>query len=147
MILVKSEGMINSPFLYVNSLSAGVGSNDIGLDRGQLGENRVVRFYRSGKKMLLIQDNLKYRAISDNPAEVNAVDEAFAKSVIFGFNIVDKTGSTYNVNATPFLLTDAHGVVKSLERTKQGAYKLDATKSAIYKEGLHNFPDNTELES
>ena len=146
-ILHIPESMIDSPFLYVNSLSTGVGSNDIGLDRGQLGNNRVVKFYRSGKKMLLIEENLKFRAISDNAAEVSAVEEAFAQSVIFGFQIIDKTGSSYNINATPFLLTDAHGVTKSLERTKQGNYKLDVKKSAVYKEGLHNFPDNTELEA
>lgn len=141
------EKFIDEPFLYVNSLAAGVGSNDIGLDRGQLGDGRVVRFYRSGKKMLLVQDNLKFRAQSDNEAERNAVEEAFAKSVLFGFDIVKKVGSTYHLDANPFLLRDAHGVAQSLKETKQGSYELDKSKSAVYKEGLHNFPDNTELEA
>ncbi len=147
-ILHISEDMVNVPFLYVNSLASGVGSNDIGLDRGQLGDNRVVRFYKSGKRMLLVQDNLKYRAISDNPEEIKAVEEAFATSVIFGFDIIGGTMvEGYNLNATPFLLTDAHGVIQSLAQRKQGNYKLDLKKSAVYKEGLFNFPDNTELES
>ena len=76
---------METEFLYVNSLSAGVGSNDIGLDRGQLGSERVVKFMRSGPKVLLIQPNYKYRAVSDNPAEVRAVEEAFAQSVLGGF--------------------------------------------------------------
>lgn len=139
--------MVDVPFLYVNSLAAGVGSNDIGLDRGQLGDTRVVRFYRSGNKMLLIEDNLKYRAMSDNEAEVNAVEEAFAKSVLFGFDIVGKSGGAYQLNANPFLLRDAHGVIGSLKETGQGDFDLDSSKSAIYKEGLFNFPDNTELEA
>jgi len=44
-------------FLYINSLAAGIGSNDIGLDRGQLGDNKVVQFERIGNKILLFQNN------------------------------------------------------------------------------------------
>ena len=76
---------IGQKFLYVNALAAGVGSNDIGLDRGQLGKQRVVSFYKSGNKVLLIEENLKYRANSNNRQEKRAVEEAFAKSVIWGF--------------------------------------------------------------
>lgn len=146
-LLHVPETMIDSEFLYVNSLAAGVGSNDIGLDRGQLGENRVVRFYRSGNKMLLIQDNLRYRALSDNAKEVASVKEAFANSVLFGFVIEDNADGTYVLDATPFLLRDAHGVAKRLKQRGEGAYDLDKTRSAVYKEGLFNFPDNTELEA
>src|SRR5689334_11677492 len=49
-------------FLYVSGLAAGVGSNDIGLDRGQLGPTRIVRFERIGPRVLLIQANLAHRA-------------------------------------------------------------------------------------
>lgn len=138
---------LGEEFLYVSSLSAGIGSNDIGLDRGQLGNEKVVHFYRSGKTVLMIQNNLKYRAISDNAKERNAVDEAFAKSVIFGFKIVGQDANSYQLDATPFLIRDAHGVSKTLKDRKQGHYKLDKTRSAVYKEGLFNFPDNTELEA
>jgi len=141
------EQMVDEPFLYVNSLAAGIGSNDIGLDRGQLGETRVVYFYRSGKKMLLIQGNQKYRADSDNEAEVNAVEEAFAKSVLFGFEIDGQSGGNYKLKANPFLIRDAHGVAGRLAESGQGKYDLDKSKSVVYKEGLHNFPDNTELEA
>jgi len=143
---------LGQPFLYVNSLATGVGSNDIGLDRGQLGDKRVVRFYKSGNKVLLIEDNLDYRALSDNPEEVKAIEEAFAESVIFGFKIINSkkiktTESSYEIDATSFLLRDAHNVAKRIENTGQGMYKLDKSKSAIYKEGLYNFPDNTEMEA
>ncbi|MGH9858540.1 MAG: DUF5118 domain-containing protein, partial [Candidatus Acidiferrales bacterium] len=59
-------GRLGAEFLYVNSLPAGLGSNDIGLDRGQLGADRIVKFERSGPKILLIQPNYDYRAITDN---------------------------------------------------------------------------------
>jgi hypothetical protein len=77
----------NSEFLYQSGLSAGVGSNDIGLDRGQLGATRMVRFERSGPKVLLVQENLVYRAISDDPAEKRAVHDSFAESVLAGFTV------------------------------------------------------------
>ena len=56
-------------FLYVNSLAAGLGSNDVGLDRNQLGDTRLVKFHRVGPKVLMIQPNYSFRAISDNPDE------------------------------------------------------------------------------
>ena len=138
---------IGYKFLYVNSLAAGVGSNDIGLDRGQLGGERVVSFYKTGKKILLIEDNLKYRSISDNQEEVKAVEEAFAKSVIFGFEIKKTEGDVYSVDMNDFLLRDAHGVIQNLKSNKQGSYSLDKTKSAIFKENLFNFPKNSEFEA
>jgi hypothetical protein len=78
---------LNSDFLYINSLATGIGSNDIGLDRGQLGSERLVSFQKSGNKLLLIQPNLSFRAITKNKAEENSINEAFAKSVIYGFKI------------------------------------------------------------
>ena len=73
---------LDTPFLYQSSLPRGIGSNDIGLDRGQLGNTKVVRFLRSGPKVLLVEDNLRYRANSDNADERRAINESFARSVI-----------------------------------------------------------------
>ncbi len=147
LILEIPENRLGEEFLYVSSLAAGVGSNDIGLDRGQLSDEKLVYFYQSGKKLLLVQANTKYRGLSENEAEVQSIEEAFAKSVIWGFDIKEKNGSVYKVNMEKFLIRDAHGVSKRLAQTKQGNYKLDKTKSAIYKEGLLNFPKNTEFEA
>ncbi len=137
----------NNEFLYVNSLTAGVGSNDIGLDRGQLGNERVVRFEKRGEKVLMIQSNYGFRAVSDNQEEVKSVREAFAESVLWGFPIKARTGSNVLVDLTDFLLRDSHGVTQRLSRTKQGSYKLDKSRSALYREATMNFPQNTEFES
>ncbi|MBL8230740.1 MAG: DUF5118 domain-containing protein, partial [Bryobacterales bacterium] len=75
----------NSEFLYVSSLPAGLGSNDIGLDRGQLGARRIVRFERRGPKVLLVQPNYDFRAVSEDADERKAVRDSFAESVIWGF--------------------------------------------------------------
>ena len=78
---------LEEEFLYINSLSQGVGSNDIGLDRGQLGNSVIVKFVKYGDKIMLLQPNKDYRAISDNREEQKSVEEAFAKSILYGFKI------------------------------------------------------------
>ncbi|HMQ06704.1 MAG TPA: zinc-dependent metalloprotease [Saprospiraceae bacterium] len=134
-------------FIYVSGLAAGVGSNDIGLDRGQLGGTHLVRFEKAGDKILLIQSNTQYRAQSDNPEEVRAVKEAFAESVLWGFKIEEKKDGHPVIDMTPFLLRDAHRAAARLKSTKQGSYKVEKDRSAIYLENTHSFPDNSEFEA
>ena len=138
----------DTEFLYQSGLPAGVGSNDIGLDRGQLsGPPRIVRFERSGPKVLLVQENLDFRAVSNDVDERRAVHDSFAESVLWGFTCTAEEGGRVLVDATDFFLHDAHGVVAALKRTKQGTYKLDASRSAIYLPNTKNFPLNTEVEA
>ena len=134
-------------FIYVNSLAAGVGSNDIGLDRNQLGNTRIVKFVRVGPKVLMIQPNYDYRASSDNELEKKSVDEAFAQSVLFGFEVAAAEDGRVLVDATDFLLQDAHGVIARLRSSNQGTYSVDKSRSAIYLPGTFNFPLNTEFET
>jgi len=132
--------------LYVNALSEGVGSNDIGLDRGQLGDGVVVKFQKAGNKILLIQPNLTYRAITDNEDERKSIEEAFAKSVLHGFVIKEQKNNTYLVDATDFLMRDAHGVANTLDRNGQGSYSLDKSRSAFNLERTKAFPKNVEFD-
>jgi Met-zincin/Domain of unknown function (DUF5117) len=134
-------------FLYQSGLPAGVGSNDIGLDRGQLGATRVVRFARSGSKVLLVQENLNFRAISNDADEKRAVRDSFAESVLWGFAAAAEENGRVLVDATEFFLRDAHNVTNALRRTKQGTYKLDPSRSALYLPNTKNFPLNTEVEA
>ena len=138
---------LNKEFLYVNSLAAGIGSNDIGLDRGQLGRDHVVQFEKHGSKLLLVQLNYDYRADSKNADEVKSVKEAFAQSVLGGFEILQSDGGKYLIDITPFLLRDSHDVSGTLRSNNQGSFSIDNNRSAIYAEGLLNFPKNTEFES
>ncbi len=141
---------LDQEVLYVNSLAAGVGSNDIGLDRGQLGDTRIVKFQKVGNKVLMIQPNYRYRANSNNNAEKQAVELAFAQSAIWGFRVSAEEGSGNNkkvlVDATAFYLRDAHGVAGTLRSKKQGSYRLDHSRSAFYLPRTKNFPKNTEVE-
>lgn len=138
---------MDQEFLYVNSLAAGVGSNDIGLDRNQLGDNRVVYFDRRGPKVLMVQPNYSFRAITDNRQEKESVRDAFAQSVLWGFKVEAEENGNVLVDVTDFLLRDAHGVVDRLKGMNQGNYRLDDSRSALYKEGTMNFPQNTEFEA
>ena len=146
---------LETPFLYVNSLPAGLGSNDIGLDRGQIGGSRIVYFQRVGKKLLLTQPNYNFRAVTNDPREQKAVNESFAQSIIFSFNVeaesIDSSNGTKHtvalVDATSFLLRDAHGVADKIRKMKQGTYVLNEGRSAIYINNTKNFPKNTEMEA
>jgi hypothetical protein len=138
---------LDTPFLYQSSLPQGIGSNDIGLDRGQLGDTKVVRFLRSGPKVLLVEDNLTYRASSDNANERQAVAESFAQSVIWGFTDIDDDDDSIIIDATAFFLRDSHGVAARLAAMEEGSFLVDDSRSAIYLPRTKAFPDNTEVEA
>jgi len=137
---------LDKEFLYVNALSEGIGSNDIGLDRGQLGNTRVVKFIKAGNKLLLIQPNQYYRAITDNIEEKKSVEQAFAKSILKGFVIKETKNGKYLVDATSFFIRDAHGVMGRLSAKKQGKYTLDRSRSAINLKRTRAFPKNVEFD-
>ena len=137
----------NEDFLYLDSLPEGVGSNDIGLDRGQPGNSRVVRFERFGPKIFLVQPNQDYRAETSDPQQRQAVAESFAQSVLWSFTPEAEEGDRVLVDATAFFLRDVHGIPETLASKKQGGYSLDEKRSAIYPDHTKNFPRNTEVEA
>jgi uncharacterized protein DUF4953/uncharacterized protein DUF5117 len=136
-------------FLFQSSLPYGIGSNDIGLDRGQLGDTRLVQFERVGDKVFLRQLNSYYRADSNNVLEKQAVEQAFASSIIWGFSIAqsDNNSDKVLIDYTPFLLSDIHHLSQQLKSTKQGSFKVDASRSGVYNKRTKAFPNNTELEA
>ncbi len=138
---------LNQEFLYVNSLPAGLGSNDIGLDRGQIGDTRVVYFTKVGKKLLLVQPNYDYRALIANKSEQRAVKESFAESTIAGFAIDEEENDEILIDLTPFLLRDAHGAADKIKAMRQGTYTVSEPRSTVYLPNTKNFPKNTELEA
>jgi hypothetical protein len=134
-------------FLYVSSLAAGLGSNDVGLDRNRLGQTYLVKFVRVGPKVLLIQPNYSFRASSDNPDEIKAVEDAFAQSVIWGFQAAAEEDGHVLIDASAFLVRDAVNAVGTMRRRNQGNFRLDPSRSAIFLPNTKNFPHNTEFEA
>lgn len=138
---------LDEEILYVNSLAAGLGSNDIGLDRSQLGDTRVVFFRKTGPKLLMIQPNYSFRASAENQLEKKSVEEAFAQSVLWGFEIEIFEDGRALVDATDFLLRDAHDVTGRLRGNNQGNFSISQSRSAIHLPGTFNFPKNSEFEA
>lgn len=136
----------DTELLHVESLTAAVGSNDIGLDRNQMGKERVVKFEKRGNKVLLTELNYFYRARSNSEAERKAVEQSFAQSVLWGFTSLAEEGGKVLVDATDFLLQDVHDVAGTLKAQQQGNYSLDKSRSALYLPRTKNFPMNTEFE-
>jgi hypothetical protein len=145
--LLMEITQFDTELLYQVSLPAGVGSNPIGLDRGALGDTHVVTFQRVGPKVLMVEPNYRYRAITNDPAELRAVRDSFAQSVLWGFTIEASEGSRVLVDATKLFLRDAYGVIDQLRDTRQGQYRLDESRSAFYLERTKNFPKNSEIEA
>ena len=132
--------------IYGVSLAAGVGSNPIGLDRGQLGNTRIVRFERVGPRVLMIEPNYRFRALSNDAAERAAVADSFAQSVLAGFTVISEENGAVLVDATEFLLSDQHGIARRLREAQQGSYSVDRNRSAIHLPHTKAFPRNSEIE-
>ncbi|MFK7831281.1 MAG: zinc-dependent metalloprotease [Congregibacter sp.] len=138
---------LDTEFLYQVSMGSGLGSNPVGIDRGQLRGTYVLEAKRVGPRVLLMEPNYGYRATSDNVLERQAVKDAFAPSVHWGFDIAAETDGRVLVDATDFFLRDARNVSGQIARRKQGTYKLDQSRSAIYLENTAAYPENVEVES
>jgi len=145
--LLMEISRFESEFLFQVSLPTGIGSNPLGLDRGQLGDTHVVRFERVGPKVLLVEPNYRYRALTNDAAERRAVEESFARSVLWGFKVEAAEGGRVLVDATSFFVRDARGVVDRLREAQQGQYRVDESRSAVYLPHTKSFPKNTEVEA
>ena len=138
---------LGTEFLYQISMGSGLGSNPVGIDRGQLRGTHILEPRRIGPRVLLMEPNYRFRARSDNPTEAQAVRDAFAPSVHWGFDIVAETGDRVLVDATEFFLRDARGVVEQIAQRNQGRFELDRSRSAIHLPATRSFPENTEVEA
>ena len=148
----------DSEFLYLESLPAGMGSNDLGLDRGQGGAVRIVKFIRSGPRILLLEPNYRFRSVGGSADERRGVEESFAQSVLWGFDVAAEEGGHALVDATSFYLRDTHRVPEAMQNAQpvggvpqgRGAgtpFHLDGTRCAFYLANTRNFPKNTEVEN
>jgi hypothetical protein len=133
----------DAEFLLNLGLAAGLGSNDVGLDRGEGGGARIVTFQRVGPRVLLVQPNLSFRSSSSNPLERKSVEDSFAKSVLWGFTVAAESDNRVLVDGTDFLLRDLTNAGSAL---RPGNYRVDRTRSAFYLPRTKAFPKNSEIE-
>ncbi len=142
-----ADGLIGE-YLYVEALVTGLGSNPVGLDRGQLGRSRRVLLRRLGGKLLVEERNLGFRALDAAEAERRATAESFATSILWAGPIESRDADGRGlVDLTPFLLRDVHGVPAALAAADQGEFRLDPERSVVDLEACLAFPANLELEA
>src|SRR5262245_31927301 len=108
---------LNQELLYITGAPTGLGSNDIGLDRGQIGGERIVKFQRVGNKVVLVQPNYGFRSSDTTAAARRSVEESFAFSTLWGFKVEAESNGGVLVDATDFAIRDVHGVIPTLTRT------------------------------
>lgn len=139
---------LDEPFLYLTSLATGIGSNALGLDRGEIQDEYIARFRRVGPRVLLVLDNPRFRAETNaTEALTRSVEESFPTSTIGGFQAIAEEEGRVLVDATSFFLRDAADVASSLQRAEEGTFRLVAERSALFLERTRSFPENTEVEA
>ncbi len=135
----------NTEVLHIQGMGAGLGSNDIGVERGNLQNDEIVFFERQGPKVLLVKPNYDYRAtFTNNPSEQQSVRESFARSVMWGFQVAAESPGRVLIDFTDYLLADPNTIT---QRLRPGSYRLDASRSSIYLPMTQSFPQNTEMEA
>ena len=145
--LYAEVATLNQPFIYYPSLSQGVGSNDLGLDRGRLGGTQLVQFERVGPRLLLVALNTRYQASSINADERRAVREAFARAVLWGFDIAAEEDQRLLIDLTDFSQRDSLKLAALLKQAGEGSYAVDPRRSVINLQRSKAFPDNSEIDA
>jgi len=154
--LSEKGGTASPKYILYDSLPYGVGQNDLGMDRGQIEifsqaslsvGPRLVHFERVGPKLLLVQENTRFRTDSADPAEQLAVQQSFPSAVLAGFEIAGDNNGFVVVDATKYFYADIHAIAETLAAAKQGTYSVDENRSTIVPEASKAFPQNTEIEA
>ncbi len=156
------QNQFDKEFLYFSSLTDGIGNG--GAERGQASAV-ITKFIKVGPKIFLLQPNYAYRSVNGSANEKADVENAFSKSILFGFAPVAVEGDKVLVDLTPFVVRDAlkvgdrigngaanPGSAASARGTRGGGaagggYHVDDTRSAVYLDNTKNFPKNTEFEA
>lgn len=145
--LLLEIGRFDEEFLYLTSLATGVGSTQLGLDRGTIMSEAVARFERVGPKVLLVLVNTQFRAIrTDNPALRRSVEESFPTSTIAAFDVLAEESGRVLVDATGHVVADQLGIAERLQNARQGTFSLSRERSTVYLARTKAFPRNTEIE-
>ena len=140
-------GTFDQDFLYLTSLATGIGSLDLGIDRGEIGSEYLARFERVGPRVHLVPRNPTFRARTDNAALARSVEESFPVSVVASLEITGETEGRVVVDATGFLVSDVMDVVGRLRRADQGTFRVERERSGVHAPRTRAFPRNTEVEA
>ncbi len=134
--------------IHSAGLTAGLGSNPVGLDRGYADEGKILAFRRIGKKLVIEEENWMYRASADNALEKEAVRQSFASSFLWAGEIADESpNGSIKVDISSFLTSDVLDLKGVLDGAGQGAYSIDKDRSFVDAKSFLAFPDNVEIDA
>jgi hypothetical protein len=145
--LLLEISRFNEDVLYFVTTSKGIGSVELGVDRGLTANSAAIRFERIGPRVHVVQQNLRFRAPNGNAALQQGMEESFASSVLAALPIEAEEGERVLVDATPLVIRDADDIEGQLRRRNQGAFRLDAARSTINLARTKGFPRNTEIDT
>jgi len=140
------EDGVSLRLIHSARLTAGLGSNPVGLDRGWGEGGRVIAFRRMGDKIIVEEENLRYRADVNNPLEARAVKESFARSFMASLPIIDDASDGTVVDLTGFLEADSLNLVQYLKDAGQGSFKVQSDRTFVDTSQALAFPDNVEID-
>lgn len=132
--------------LYYVSAASGGGSVEMPLDRGIL-DSAVIHFVRAGPRVMVVEQNLDFRAVGGSVERARNVDDSFPDAVLAALPLVAEGDGVVLVDATPLFMRDAGAVETSLRRLNQGVFRLDPQRSGFHPPRMKAFPDNTEIET
>ena len=160
LLLALGQGSLERQFLYFTGLGSGIGSIKVFADRSTVATSAVCRFRRVGSKVLVMAENLSFRAEHGNAELKRSVESSFPTSVLAALPIEAEQDGNLLVNANPLLIRDATDLLSQLRRPTQAMngrmvrtassdsiWRLDESRSVIDLEHTGSFPLNTEVEA
>lgn len=147
-------------FLYFSGLGSGVGSTNVFADRSTTSSSAVCRFRQVGSKVLVIAENMSFRAENGSTDLKRSVELSFPTSVLAALPVEAEQDGTLLVNGDALLLRDATDLLSQLRRptqavngvmvrqeSKESSWRLDESRSVVDLDSAGSFPLNTELEA
>jgi hypothetical protein len=160
LLIELSPAALDREFLYFTGLGSGVGSIKVFADRSTTASSAVCRFRQAGPKVLIIAENLSFRAENGSADLKRSVELSFPTSVLAALPVEGEQDGALLVNASPLLLRDATDLLSQLHRptqavngvmvrqeSKESNWRLDDARSVVDLDASGSFPRNTELEA
>jgi hypothetical protein len=134
--------------IYTARLTSGLGSNPVGLDRGLGSDTYILRFSRVGDAVFAEFENTRYAALGAGADEQAATAQSFARSVIWRTEIVSESANgEVLIDLSGFLKRDPIDAAGYLDNAGQGAFSVNAERSAPLAESVLTFPENVEIDA
>ena len=139
------EEGVSLRLIHTARLTAGLGSNPVGLDRGWGDSGKIIVFRKMGNKVIIEAENTLYRADPNNPLEERAVRESFARSFLASADIMSARDGLL-IDLTDFLTSDVLNLQQYLKDRGEGNFSISKDRTLVDTANVFAFPDNVEMD-